>query len=179
MAACDEVRPALDRYMDGETDREGREAVEKHLAGCAGCRAALSERRGASALLKEWGRQPARAVLTATGRGPLVAVRVMLAAAAALLVAGLCLAQYNRSSSAAGARSGAPLLASAGHQVNLRALSDGGVQVVPGKAGEPAELVVEAFPLKWRSLSSGVQVIPGKSGEAAELVVDPFPEEGK
>jgi hypothetical protein len=178
VVACSDVRPVLDRYLDGEADRECREAVDRHLATCAECRQALAERRRASELLREWSREPAGSEAAAAGRGARVAVRFLVAAAAGLLVAALCLAQHSQGPSAGGDKSAVPV-ATAGHQLHMRTLGDGGVQVVPGKAGEPAELIVEAFPLKWRSLSSGVQVIPGKAGEAAELVVDPFPEEGK
>ena len=42
---CADVAPALDRYLDGETDALERDALESHLRGCAGCRASLADLR--------------------------------------------------------------------------------------------------------------------------------------
>ena len=177
MAACDEVRADLDRYLDGEIDRDGREAVERHLAACAECRRAVEERRAAMALLSEWSREPAAPARPAAGRGSRVAVRLALAAAV-LLAAGVYLSYYGSHPTRLGP-TGGQAVAGAGHRLHWHTLADG-AKVVPGKVGESEELVVEAFPsLNWRSLSSGVEVVSGKSGEPVELVVDPFPEEGK
>jgi len=35
---CDDVKPLLSGYIDGELDEKDRDAVEKHLAACDGCR---------------------------------------------------------------------------------------------------------------------------------------------
>ena len=37
--ACDEVRPLLSAYLDGELDREHRQLVEQHLSVCEICSA--------------------------------------------------------------------------------------------------------------------------------------------
>jgi len=35
---CEDVKPLLSGYIDGELDEKDRDAVEKHLAACDGCR---------------------------------------------------------------------------------------------------------------------------------------------
>lgn len=35
---CDEIRPMLSGYLDGELDEKSRQTVERHLATCANCR---------------------------------------------------------------------------------------------------------------------------------------------
>lgn len=174
MAACERFRADLDRYMDGEIDREGREVLERHLAGCASCSRALQELRGSRALLREWSAALTAPARPAAFRSGLLTVRLAMAAAAGLLLAGLLAADRSGRRDPGGGHAAIK----PGHELHWHSLADG-VKVVPGRAGEPEELIVEAFPLKFRSMSSGVEVVAGKSGEPAELVVDPFPEEGR
>jgi anti-sigma factor RsiW len=47
------VTRLLDRYYDGELSARERARVERHLAACAGCRAALEELEQLSAVLRE------------------------------------------------------------------------------------------------------------------------------
>jgi len=171
MAACKDVQAGLDRYLDNEMAAGERPALEAHLAGCPECRTMLVERRTAMSLLAQWadsgaGARPAR-------RSVAVWLRLAAAAAAVALAASLALEYAGRERPAVVPAAPAP----AKSRLVMRTL-DQGVTVVPGKAGEPDELIVEAFPLTWRSMSSGVKVVPGRSGEPVELVVDPFPEEG-
>lgn len=41
MAGCDDIRPLLSPYYDGELDRAAAERVAAHVAGCRACRAEL------------------------------------------------------------------------------------------------------------------------------------------
>ena len=176
MNSCEIIRAELDSYLDDELSPNDQRATEAHLADCPECNRLLQERRAAMGMLAEWSTLLAAPAAAAPAvrparRGALVGA---LAAAAAIgLAAGgyvWCTADRDTASHVR--------LAPPGGRLVMRSLADG-VKVLPGKSGEPDELVVEAFPLNWRSMSSGVKVIPGKSGGPAELVVDPFPEEGR
>ena len=172
MAACKDVQAGLDRYLDNEMAAEERPAVEAHLAGCPECRTALVERRAAMGLLAQWAASGAET----RGRAPIRSAAGWLrltAAAAALALAASVAWQYAGKEPPV-----VPAAVPAKPKLVMRTL-DQGVTIVRGEAGEPDELIVEAFPLTWRSLSSGVEVVSGKSGEPVELVVDPFPEEGR
>jgi hypothetical protein len=169
MAACREVGAALDRYLDGEMNAAERAEYERHLTGCRECAGLLAERRTAGGMLAEWVRaevveRSSAPVRTGTGW-----LRVA-AAAAAVFLAGTIAWQHTDGVSVA------PVPAPSGHKLVMRSM-DRGVTVVPGKAGAPDELVVDAFPVElcWRSMTSGVQVVRGEAGQPQELIVDPFP----
>ncbi|HOX06284.1 MAG TPA: anti-sigma factor [Planctomycetota bacterium] len=168
MIDCRGVDTILDRYLDGETTVEERAGVEDHLNGCAACSRLLAERRSAMGLLAEWAGSAAPATVRPAPRLPWL----RLAAAAAVLAAGGILAWQlldNRPGHTQGP-------ARSGHQLVMRAMNDG-VTVLPGQAGQPDELVVDAFPVQlcWQPMSEGVKVVRGESGAADELIVDPFP----
>jgi anti-sigma factor RsiW len=40
---CIEFTEAVTAYLDGAIDEDHRQRIERHLAGCAGCRAALDQ----------------------------------------------------------------------------------------------------------------------------------------
>jgi hypothetical protein len=170
MAACREVGALLDRHLDGEVTAAERAEVEEHLVGCPECSRRLRERRAAMSLLAEWAGAEA-AIRPAAPVGPGATWLRAVAAAAAMILAGALAWQSlaRLSSAPAGA---------SGHSLAMRSLAEG-VTVVPGMAGEPDELVVDAFPVRlcWQPMSSGVEVIrSGSTGTGAdELVVDPFP----
>jgi predicted anti-sigma-YlaC factor YlaD len=70
---CDRYREALSARLDGEDDPTGRPAVDRHLAGCAGCRAwldAVAEgtRLARTSAVPAHARRPPRVVAAAPGR---------------------------------------------------------------------------------------------------------------
>lgn len=169
MTACREVSAALDRYLDGETAVGDRSAIEEHLGGCPECARLLAERRAAMGMLAEWVGPGARASSDVPVRARSVWLRVA-AAAAALVLAGTFAWKLAEERPVASE----PVPSKDG--TVMRSLG-AGVTVVPGKAGEPDELVVDPFPVQlcWRPMSAGVEVIRGGAGQPEELVVDPFP----
>ncbi len=50
---CEEVKPYLAAYLDGELPPETKKQVERHLAGCAECSAELEEMRRIRNLLSQ------------------------------------------------------------------------------------------------------------------------------
>jgi anti-sigma factor RsiW len=168
MSASEENLAKLDLYIDGELGAEERLEFESLLADDPALERELAGRRAAMGMLAEWAEglpaAPRRAGSRA--RSPLVAA---LAAAAALaLVAGLVgLSRPDPEDRHARPQTKPKItIVDMEHGVELRE-----------SEGE-TELVVDPFPMKWRTLRQGVQVIPSKSGEPETLVVDPFPEEG-
>lgn len=96
MMKCDYVLDQLDAYELGALDAPAREAVEAHLASCAGCREALARVRSADAALRAalaWA-EPSEAFagrVTRLARRSVVLRRASaLAAVAAVLLLGLC-----------------------------------------------------------------------------------------
>jgi len=52
---CDECRAQTSPYLDGELTAEGKAAFERHLEGCAKCRAAVASARRISAAIRSGG----------------------------------------------------------------------------------------------------------------------------
>ncbi len=172
MAACSEVGPALDRYLDREAEPSERAGIERHLGECAECARLIAERRAAMGMLAEWAAEGAGAPPAAREVRPKpVRLRLALAVAAAAALVAVAAAWHF-----SGREHARPGPASCGHRLTMRSMDDG-VTVVPGAAGEPDELVVDAFPVQlcWQPMSSGVNVVQAGAGEPDELVVDPFP----
>lgn len=65
MLACIRYQKRLGAYMDGELSGRKQAAVERHLARCGECRAALNDLRGLDPLLHTLETSPAPADLTA------------------------------------------------------------------------------------------------------------------
>lgn len=166
MASCDLTLTEIDRYIDDELPAEARSALEAHMADCPECNRAFQERRAAMAMLAEWaGSAPEPAAATARRELPRRARPArwaVLAAAAALLLIGLSAGLYF---------TGEPEGTGPEGGLNWRTLE--GVEVVEG------ELVVDPFPVNWRTMKEGVEVVRAGADAPQELIVDPFPEEGK
>ncbi|MHC4913845.1 MAG: anti-sigma factor family protein [Planctomycetota bacterium] len=165
MDSPEERLSRLDRYIDDELDHDERMDFESRLADSPELSRELAERRAAMGMLADWSDSlvgpPARRRLTLGA-----SLRLALAAAAAVALVAVPLA-LSRRPDARGADAG-----------GLTWGTMDGVRLV--ETGDAAtEMVVDPFPMKWRTLSDGVQVIDGESGGPDELVVDPFPEEGK
>ncbi|HEU4593090.1 MAG TPA: zf-HC2 domain-containing protein [Steroidobacteraceae bacterium] len=60
---CEEARPLIESYLDGELDRGEVDRIEAHLSGCAHCRAELAELERLRGALRALPRQPAPAQL--------------------------------------------------------------------------------------------------------------------
>jgi anti-sigma factor RsiW len=58
---CEQARPQLERFLDGELSGRRRAEVERHLTGCPDCQAELSLLRVGGALLREDARAAAAA----------------------------------------------------------------------------------------------------------------------
>ena len=163
MDSPEEMLSSLDRYIDDELSHDARSDFERRLAEDPELSRELAERREAMGMLADWSGSlaspPARRSFSLVA-----SLGLALAAAAAIALVAVPLALSGRR----GAR-------------DTDALTWGdmnGVRLVQNADSAP-EMVVDPFPMKWRTLSDGVQVIDGESGEPDELVVDPFPEEGK
>src|SRR4051812_11381263 len=50
---CNEIRPLISYYYDGEATPDERAKVERHLAGCEDCRQVLAEYRAISGDLRD------------------------------------------------------------------------------------------------------------------------------
>ena len=51
---CPRYEPELSAYVDGETAPELRAEIETHLRLCAACRAAVTQLKGVSIVLRRW-----------------------------------------------------------------------------------------------------------------------------
>ena len=50
---CDEIRPLIGRYLDGELDPAAMQSVESHIAGCEACTRDLAEMRALSGAIDD------------------------------------------------------------------------------------------------------------------------------
>lgn len=64
MSSCSKNRKSLGAYMDGELSEQRQAAVERHLARCEACRAALNDLRDLKPLLSSLDASPAPSYLT-------------------------------------------------------------------------------------------------------------------
>lgn len=164
MDSGSEITPEIDRYLDDELSAQERRDFEALLSDSPELSEALSERRAAMAVLGGWADSLTLPGARRARLGPARTVLVAAAAAAALAAVPTALYFAGRTPSRPEGQ---------GHRLTLRAPGEG-VSVNPA-----GELVVDPFPMKWRTLQDGVQVVRGASGEPDALRVDPFPEEGR
>jgi anti-sigma factor RsiW len=163
-----EMLSRLDRYIDDELSREERLEFESRLGDSPELSAALGERRAAMGLLTDWADELAAPRRTRLTLGWSVRLAVAAAAAIAAVAVPLGLSRSERVGNEVSRKPETGLtMRSMEEGVEVRSDSDGAV-----------ELVVDPFPMKWRTLNNGVQVLRSKSEESDELLVDPFPEEG-
>jgi anti-sigma factor (TIGR02949 family) len=50
---CDEIRPLIGPYLDGELDPAAVQSVESHIAGCEACTRDLAEMRALSGAIRD------------------------------------------------------------------------------------------------------------------------------
>jgi len=165
--AQEERQFMLDRYIDGELSDSERLEFESRLAESPELARELSQRRAAMSLLSEWSEANTAVPAQRMTLGSTLRLGLAAAAAVAVVAVPLSLSRSETEKPEVATSTETKLAISDAPGVEVRTDADGAV-----------ELVVDPFPLKWRTLRDGVQVIRGKSDEADELLVDPFPEEG-
>jgi hypothetical protein len=165
----------LDRYLDDELSDEQRLEFESRLGEDPELSRELAERRAAMSMLSDWAAAESAPVRPRLTLG--TSLRLGLAAAAAAAAVAVPLGLYRSAGTTPPTNevNKVKVVPRTG-KLTMRSMSEG--VEVREEADGVTELVVDPFPMKWRTLKSGVQVIHGKSGGPDELVVDPFPEEG-
>ncbi len=164
-----ELLSRLDRYIDDELSDAERLEFESRVADSPELSRELSERRAAMSLLSEWSESGATAPAQRMTLGSTLRLGLAAAAAVAVVAVPLSLSRSGDKDPVVAAKPDRPAIVmhTLDEGVEMRSEDDGTI-----------ELVVDPFPMKWRTLEDGVQVIRSKSNESDELLVDPFPEEG-